>query len=412
LLKYLIQCVENLLTAGLLTAFAAAAVYGAEKKRRIILLSGGAVGAVAALVLAVLRSETRLINREQINLFLLPALLAAGIVFLLLILGTPRNRPPADAPCVAASVLLALLFFYALPDVLLYPGTFRMADESVFSTDVLFKAVGWAGGILLAFLTGAAVYRTVVALPQKYRRVVAALAVFVGLLSQTAVFLQTLLARRIIPMRDFLFDLLQPVMNHSIYFGYALLALGLFCAVALFLRNRRIRESYENPAQLRKLKAAARRGRRGAGSVLCVALLCVLTLTAAKAYTTREVVLSPAEPMQIVGAQIRISMESVGDGHLHRFAYTAKDGTEMRFIVIKKNEASFGVGLDACDICGATGYYERENEVVCKLCDVVMNKSTIGFKGGCNPVPLAFTLAQGNMVVETADLEKESIRFK
>jgi uncharacterized membrane protein len=50
--------------------------------------------------------------------------------------------------------------------------------------------------------------------------------------------------------------------------------------------------------------------------------------------------------------------------------------------------------------------------VICRLCDVVMNISTIGFKGGCNPVPLAYTLRSGNMVVNTEDLETERNRFK
>jgi uncharacterized membrane protein len=42
----------------------------------------------------------------------------------------------------------------------------------------------------------------------------------------------------------------------------------------------------------------------------------------------------------------------------------------------------------------------------------VMNKSTIGLKGGCNPVPLAYTLRSGNLVIELADLEKERGRFR
>jgi uncharacterized membrane protein len=41
-----------------------------------------------------------------------------------------------------------------------------------------------------------------------------------------------------------------------------------------------------------------------------------------------------------------------------------------------------------------------------------MNISTIGFKGGCNPVPLAYALRGGNMVVLTGDLEAEKGRFK
>ena len=84
----------------------------------------------------------------------------------------------------------------------------------------------------------------------------------------------------------------------------------------------------------------------------------------------------------------------------------------MRFIIVQKSETSFGVGLDACDICGATGYYERNDEIVCKLCDVVMNRSTIGFKGGCNPVPLNYQIKDNQIVIETVDLDAEQKRFE
>ena len=71
---------------------------------------------------------------------------------------------------------------------------------------------------------------------------------------------------------------------------------------------------------------------------------------------------------------------------------------------------SFGVGFDACEVCGNAGYYERGSQVVCKRCDVVMNINTIGFKGGCNPIPLAYEVNGGNLVFRLEDLlagEKE-----
>jgi uncharacterized membrane protein len=141
-------------------------------------------------------------------------------------------------------------------------------------------------------------------------------------------------------------------------------------------------------------------------------VLSVVSVTVIKDYTRRGVELSPAESMTIAGEEILIPITQVEDGHLHRFAYTASDNTEVRFIVIKKNAAAYGVGLDACDICGATGYYERKDAIICRLCDVVMNISTIGFKGGCNPVPLAYSLRSGHMVIETVNLENEKTRFK
>jgi uncharacterized membrane protein len=34
-----------------------------------------------------------------------------------------------------------------------------------------------------------------------------------------------------------------------------------------------------------------------------------------------------------------------------------------------------------------------------------MNVATIGFKGGCNPIPLEFEVEGGNLVIQAADLE-------
>ena len=122
----------------------------------------------------------------------------------------------------------------------------------------------------------------------------------------------------------------------------------------------------------------------------------------------------PPVELPASGGKITIPLEMVGDGHLHRFVHHAPKGSStvgVRYIVVRKNETAYGVGLDACDVCGPTGYYERKGQVVCILCDVVMNKSTIGLPGGCNPVPLAFKIEEGSMIIETSDLAAEARRF-
>ena len=80
--------------------------------------------------------------------------------------------------------------------------------------------------------------------------------------------------------------------------------------------------------------------------------------------------------------------------------YTTQGGVGVRVIVIKKPGANaYGVGLDACDICGTTGYYERDGQVVCSKCDVVMNINTIGFKGGCNPIVIDYEMKDGYILI-------------
>ena len=136
-------------------------------------------------------------------------------------------------------------------------------------------------------------------------------------------------------------------------------------------------------------------------------------LTELPAIRNREVELSPVEDAPVVDGNVEISFEMVEDGHLHRFAYTTENNIAVRFIVIKKpNSSSYGIGLDACDICGETGYYEKDGQVVCNLCDVVMNINTIGFKGGCNPIVIPYTIQNGKILVPTDGLSEFEKEFK
>jgi uncharacterized membrane protein len=418
MLKYLIQVVQNSLTTGILLAmlFTLVQLYGKQKQKRWLYL-GLTAGIVSALLLAVLKSTTVLINREYFNIGILSVAILSEILFYMLSWGVLQKKAPEFHErvwSVIYAVLAASLLLYALPDIFLYPTGFLLTGESIFSTDFLFKTIGYLGGLLLAGLTGLALYKAGTGLPFKLIRVLLTIGLAVNMVKQVAAIVQFLLARRMIPMSKWLFEFIKTAINYNDYFLYAVMAVTIAAPIVLWIKSLRPGESFSNPAQHRKIRAASRRQRRWCAVILAGYIFSVLCLTVVRAYEEREAVLSPAEPMDIVGSEIVIPLDNVGDGHLHRFVYTASNGTEVRFIVIKKNAAnSYGVGLDACDICGPTGYYERGNhEVVCKLCDVVMNISTIGFRGGCNPVPLAYTLSGGNLVIQTQNLENEKKRFE
>lgn len=127
----------------------------------------------------------------------------------------------------------------------------------------------------------------------------------------------------------------------------------------------------------------------------------------------QEVELSPIEETVIDSDNMYITFEQVSDGHLHRFGYTTENGVQIRVIVIQKpNSSQYGIGLDACDICGETGYYEKNGQVVCNLCDVVMNINTIGFKGGCNPIVIDYSIENGQIIIPLAGLEEYEDEFK
>jgi uncharacterized membrane protein len=369
------------------------------------------LGTAAALILSILRGTTRLVNREYVNTAVLSLAIPAAFIFIFVLPG--RKKPLRERILGwTGSVLAALVLFYTLPTIFLYVREFVPPGESAFSTGVLFRFAGYLAGLAAVFLSALSLFHAGKNSGPRLTGIVLSAALVVNMVQQLSVIVQFLLARRIVKVPRWVFRILIEVINHNVVFLYMLMGLSLVLPLALFIKSRRITESWRNPAEHRKLRAFKRSLRRwSAAAVLCY-LAAVFTLTAVKAYSEQAVVLSPAEPMTIQGEEIIIPIEKIDDWHLHRYNYSAEENIEMRFIVIRKNEASYGVGLDACDICGPTGYYERKDGVVCRLCDVVMNTSTIGFKGGCNPVPLAYTMRGGNMVIQTADLEAERLRFK
>jgi uncharacterized membrane protein len=438
MLKYLIQVVQNSLGAAILTALLSILVYQdgpagpagpaelaelAERRRRQRRrFAGGCIaGAAAALVLAVLRRTTVLINREYFNIAVLSAAVVVEIGFIIFFWLPKKPLGIRDRiQNISGTVTAGALLFYTLPTIFLYPAEFLMAGQSLWSTDFLFNLTGFLAGLLVTGLSALALFKSGRGLlaggGTKLNRLAVQFVLTVNLgitmITQLTALVQFLLARRMIRVPRRFFKVLIFLINNNRFFLYVLLALCLIIPVLVLINTLRREASYANPAERRKDRAGRRRLRRWCAVTAVGCLFSVFSLTVLKSYNERGVVLSPAEPMTIKDGEIFIPLERIEDWRLHRFAHITADGVEVRFIVIRKNEAAYGVGLDACDICGATGYYERKNQVICRLCDVVMNVSTIGFKGGCNPVPLASTIRDGQMVILLEDLENEQGRFK
>ena len=185
------------------------------------------------------------------------------------------------------------------------------------------------------------------------------------------------------------------------------------CGSGHHTQNIRVTEPYDNPAQRRKLRAKNRHYRRLACAGMALVLVFVGFMTLVKDYDTRVIELSAPETYTVDDENIYVPLESVNDFHLHRFEYTTGNNVAVRWIVVRKpNSAAYGVGLDACEVCGNAGYYERNGVVVCRRCDVVMNIRTIGFKGGCNPIPLDYTIENGKMVFRLEDILAGESEFR
>ncbi|MDR3175472.1 MAG: Fe-S-containing protein [Desulfovibrio sp.] len=416
MLHFLLLVAETLFPLSMLSG----AVLGFARQRRLLEVRvpaerGAALGFLTAAVLASLKMGTGLIVREYYDLAVLLVMIPFEIFLPVHIF---RTRSLSSEK--AASPLMRVLFFciaaswaaYYLPDIFIYPSHFAVGVVQVVSSEFVFIVAGYLAGLLLCFLTGRAAYGVCADIP--LRVLFPAMAALLGIFTaqQTIVVGQILFGRGLLPRHDLALSLLVFLLNNLRFTLFGLIGLSAFLALFLWKRSRNAEVHGDNPAVKRKCRSLLNaRVRRSKG---CLALLAsgLLVLTVGDHYSNKKVELSP--PLAVAAADGRISLplSLVGDGALHRFVYTAKAGTKIRFIVIKKTETAYGVGLDACDVCGAGGgYYERKGQVVCTLCDVVMNKVTIGFAGGCNPVPLRFRIVEGKLLIDIKNLEAEETRF-
>lgn len=102
------------------------------------------------------------------------------------------------------------------------------------------------------------------------------------------------------------------------------------------------------------------------------------------------------------------------DGNLHRYMWTNDNGDKVRFFVINKNKNTvyLSVTLDACVLCGNHGYVQQDKDIFCASCGVVMIKQSIGKKGGCNPIPINFTVNQHDLIIKDVDLINSASHFR
>ena len=394
------------------------------------LIHGIALGAgvLASVALAAVKFNTKLIISSHWNHYIYAVILALTAVILALSIPFGRKesgemKAGSALLCIACSLLSAALVFYSLPGVLLYPFSFNTMGQGYLSSYYLVRMAGWLGALVLLSVYSRLLSRCALCI-KPYGLVPAALNA--GILS----FAVYCFGRFFVPWVNRAKWLKWPVKytdaaygwiggwmmftaNYSMLFIWIMAGITALLAILLFIQGTDIREPYDNPAQLRKLKARNRHWRRVAAGVLFCVILCTVIMTAVKANDTKQVELSAPEAYTVdrEAGVILVPMENVSDGHLHRFEYKTDKNISVRWIVVKKpNSAAFGVGLDACEVCGNAGYFERNGQIICKRCDVVMNINTIGFKGGCNPIPMPYEVKDGNLVFRLSDIiagEKE-----
>ena len=415
MLTYLIYVVEDLISTAVLVGLALAYARVAWQKRGTRIVMGGIVAAlVLGVVMAVLKQTTNLIDTGLWNMRIFVAAAVVLVIFLLcFIKPIAKSKAGSLIASIALSLFVFFRVFYKVPDVYLYPANFGISVDNLVSTDFAYRVIGYVLGLVVVVLAAVALFKMLGALKRRPIGISTALVASILGVVQLMTCMQTMLARRIIAQNHTLFLVVKWFSNSSNLFIFVIMIFVLVLAIAVIVLSLQDKEPYSNPAEHRKNKAKWRNKRRWAICLIVCLIISGLTITVIKDYETRGPELSPSEECAVHDGNVYVTFDQVSDGHLHRFTYQMESGVGIRFIVIKKpNSNAYGIGLDACEICGETGYYERDGQVVCKLCDVVMNINTIGFKGGCNPIPIEYSIADGNIIVPIEGLEAYEKTFK
>lgn len=415
MLNYFIHTINAILMASIIAGTVAGHTrIAAHKTDRRIMIGGGVAGFIFAVTIAILRNNTNLVKTATLNTWIYTASICAFLLFVIFsIPALKKNRITSHISWVGLAAFLAALMAYSYPEALMYPHKVLIVERTALSTDYLMTMIGVFGGFVLSLIAFLAAMHCTMKVAGKGAGLMVLAQMAIEELIMIAGILSVNLQNGNIKSNHTVFTYVVFVKNHNSWFVFASILVLVIGALILLARSMRVNEPYKNPAEHRKIKAKWRNTRRWAATALCVAFCGILTLTVLTTINSREVALSPIEETEFDDENVYVPFELLEDGHLHRFAYETENGVNIRFIVIKKpNSKSYGIGLDACDICGETGYYEKDGQVVCKLCDVVMNISTIGFKGGCNPIVIPYEIKNGQIIVPISGLLEYEREFK
>ena len=352
--KYLWTVTQDLFLAVTLTTLIhilLSRLFG--RRGRIIHGIALGVGVLASVALAIVKYNTNLIISSHWNHYLYAVLLALTLLILLLtiLFGRKENRRTTAGGTLlslAGALYSATLIFYSLPSVLLYPFSFNTMGQGYLSSYYLVRMAGWLGALILLLI---------------YSRLLSRCALYIKPYGLLLVLLNTGLVtfavycfgRFFVPWVNrakwlkwpvkytdaaygWIGDWMMFTANHSMLFIWIVAGIAAVLAVILFRQGTIIKETYDNPAQLRKLKARNRHWRRVAvGLVICLTL-CVVIMTVVKTNDTKQVELSAPESYTVDedAGVILVPMENVSDGHLHRFEYRTEKNIDVRWIVVKK----------------------------------------------------------------------------
>jgi high-affinity iron transporter len=274
------------------------------------------------------------------------------------------------------------------------------------STEGLQTWIGTVAGIAAAVAVGLFFFKGTLKVPlHRFFSVTSSILILVAI--QLAVTgLHELSEARWIPSSKAEMAILGPIVRNELFFF--ILVFG--AVIVMIFRewqnasHLKVPAAPMNEAERRLMEAKNRKQRRWMMAAAVASLAVILALTADFIYATVNAAPPQARPVQAMNNHVRIPVAEVQDGNLHLFTLIT-GGQSIRFMVIKKPNG-YGTALDACLICGAEGYRQEGQNVICRHCASAIYIPSIGQKGGCNPIGFPSRMEGDEIVIDVSAVTK------
>jgi high-affinity iron transporter len=194
-----------------------------------------------------------------------------------------------------------------------------------------------------------------------------------------------------------------PIVRNEVFFFAVILGAATLVVLREWFSAKKPAAENLNPAERRMREWEFRRQRRWSfgAAILCVAV--VLSLAAEFVYARAMNAPQPARMLVAENSQVRIPLSDLTDSSVHFYTADVNDAV-IRFIVMHRGDGDYVTALDACEICGWSGYRQEGQNVVCRNCGATIYIPSIGDSGGCNPIPVKSRVDNGEVIVDLSAL--------
>lgn len=203
--------------------------------------------------------------------------------------------------------------------------------------------------------------------------------------------------------------LIGPIVRNNSLFILAIVAIPLFIWITGAKKVTPTTDGMTD-ADRRLTLATTRRERSQTVGAIVTTLIVLGAVGALYAHEVRPRTRPAPEMVMADVGTVEVPLTTLADGTLHRYGFVS-DGRTVRFLALKTSDGKIRTAFDACEICGAFGYIQEGDNLICLNCSAEINPRTLGATGGCNPIPLASEVTPTAVRVRVGDLQKEATRF-